>query len=77
MLIIALAWIYVVLLMSLTEPTVVAGVMTFLMYCVIPLGILLYVTGGKRRRARRLHQQARSEAPKEEHGQERNTGGES
>jgi len=57
MLIIALAWIYVVLLMSLTEPTVVAGVMTFLLYCVFPLGILLYVTGGKGRRARRLRKQ--------------------
>ena len=53
MLIVALAWIYVVLLMSLTEPTVVAGIMTFLLYCVVPLGILLYVTGSKRRMARR------------------------
>jgi hypothetical protein len=53
LLITALAWIYVVLLMALTEPTVVAGVMTFLMYCVVPLGILLYVTGGKARKRRR------------------------
>jgi amino acid transporter len=53
MLIVALAWTYVVLLMSLTEPTVVAGVMTFLLYCVVPLGILFYVTGGKRRKRRR------------------------
>ncbi len=62
MLIIAIAWIYVVLLMSLTEPTVVAGIMTFLMYCVVPLGILLYVTGGKGRRARRLRAQQRERA---------------
>lgn len=53
MLIVALAWIYVVLLMALTEPTVVAGIMTFLLYCVLPLGILFYVTGGKRRKRRR------------------------
>ncbi|WP_338761301.1 hypothetical protein [Massilia sp. METH4] len=53
MLIVALAWIYVVLLMSFTEPTVVAGIMTFLLYCVLPLGILLYVTGGKRRMEKR------------------------
>jgi hypothetical protein len=53
MLIVALAWIYVVLLMAFTEPTVVAGIMTFLLYCVVPLGILLYVTGSKRRMARR------------------------
>lgn len=59
MLIVALAWIYVVLLMSLTEPTVVAGIMTFLLYCVVPLGILLYVTGSKRRMARRRRERAR------------------
>jgi hypothetical protein len=56
MLIVALAWIYVVLLMSLTEPTVIAGMMTFLLYCVFPLGILLYVMGwrpGRRRRKAR------------------------
>lgn len=53
MLIVAVAWIYVVLLMALTEPTVVAGIMTFLLYCVVPLGILFYLTGGKRRKRRR------------------------
>ena len=55
----ALAWIYVVLLMALTEPTVVAGIMTFLLYCVLPLGILFYVTGGKRRKRRRAAAAAR------------------
>jgi cytochrome c biogenesis protein CcdA len=53
MLIVAIAWIYVVLLMALTEPTVVAGIMTFLSYCVLPLGILIYLTGSGRRRRRR------------------------
>lgn len=60
MLIIALAWIYVVLLMSLTEPTFVAGSLTFLLYCVLPLGILLYATGSKRRMARRLRERRRA-----------------
>ncbi|GAB2838894.1 hypothetical protein GCM10027277_02300 [Pseudoduganella ginsengisoli] len=50
MLLIAVAWIYVVALMALTEPSFVAGIMTFLMYCVLPLGILIYITGGGRRR---------------------------
>lgn len=68
MLIVAIAWIYVVLLMSLTEPTVVAGIMTFMLYCVVPLGILLYVTGGKRRRARRqrMAAAAQAKAPRED-----------
>lgn len=53
MLIIAVAWIYVVALMALTEPSFVAGIMTFLLYCVLPLGILFYITGsGQRKRAR-------------------------
>jgi cytochrome c biogenesis protein CcdA len=66
MLIVAIAWIYVVLLMALTEPTVVAGIMTFLSYCVLPLGILIYLTGSGRRRRRR---------EREAEIQARNTGG--
>jgi hypothetical protein len=50
--IVALGWIYVVALMAATEPTVVAGIMTFFGYCVLPLSILFYLTGSKRRRAR-------------------------
>jgi hypothetical protein len=53
MLIVAIAWIYVVGLMALTEPSIVAGIMTFLFYCALPLSILFYLTGAKRRRTRR------------------------
>ncbi|NRR33712.1 hypothetical protein HSX11_26385 [Oxalobacteraceae bacterium] len=53
MLIVAVAWIYVVGLMALTEPTVVAGLMTLLLYCVLPLGILFYLTGSRGRKTRR------------------------
>lgn len=52
--IVAIAWIYVVLMMAITERSVVAAIMTFLMYGVLPLAILLYVTGTSRRR-RRAH----------------------
>jgi hypothetical protein len=51
--IVAIAWIYVVGLMAVTEPSIVAGIMTFVGYCAIPLSILFYLTGGRRRRARR------------------------
>ena len=51
--IVAVAWIYVVALMAATEPTVVGGIMTFVFYCAVPLSILFYLTGSKRRRARR------------------------
>ena len=52
--IVAIGWIYVVILMAATETSVTAGVMTFLIYCMIPLSILFYLTGSKRRRARRM-----------------------
>lgn len=51
--IVAVAWIYVVVLMAATEPTAVGGVMTFVFYCALPLSILFYLTGAKRRRQRR------------------------
>lgn len=40
---IAIAWIYVVLYMSITESSVVAGIMTFIFYCIIPLSLVIYV----------------------------------
>ncbi len=53
MYIIAIAWIYVVLMMSITEPTVIAGIMTFLMYCVLPLTIILYLVRSPQRKKQR------------------------
>jgi len=57
--IVAIAWIYVVVLMAATEPTVVAGIMTFAFYCALPLSILFYITGAKRRRQRGRTQHSR------------------
>lgn len=48
--IIALAWIYVVFMMSITETSLVAGIMTFLIYCVLPLTIFLFLFDTPRRR---------------------------
>ena len=63
MLIVAVAWIYVVGLMALTEPTVVAGIVTFLFYCVLPLSTLIYISGSSKRKARRrAEEQAAREA---------------
>ena len=56
--IVAIAWIYVVGLMSVTEHSIVAGVMTFIFYCVVPLTILFYLTGGRRRREKRAAAEA-------------------
>jgi pilus assembly protein TadC len=64
MLIVSIAWIYVVGLMALTEPSIVAGIMTFLLYCALPLSILFYLTGSKRRRRSREAAAARDEEGK-------------
>jgi hypothetical protein len=53
MYIIAIAWIYVVSMMAITEPSITAGIMTFLFYCVLPLAILLYLSGSKKRKMKR------------------------
>ena len=53
MYIVVIAWIYVVFMMSITEQSAVAGIMTFLMYGVLPLAIILYVMDTPQRKRRR------------------------
>lgn len=49
----AVGWIYVVLMMSIVEESLVAGIMTFFLYGVLPVTIIIYIGGtGKRRRRR-------------------------
>ena len=61
--IVAIAWIYVVGLMALTEPSVVGGIMTFLFYCILPLSLIYYIAGRKKRRARHAAPPAEPPAP--------------
>jgi hypothetical protein len=51
---IATAWIYVVMLMALTENSVVAGVLTFLFYCVVPLFLVFYLALSSNRKKQLL-----------------------
>ena len=62
MLIIIIAWLYVVILMSMTEHSAIAGVMTFLLYGVLPLSVVVYLLNTPARRARRKAAQAQEEA---------------
>lgn len=66
LLIVAIAWIYVVLMMSITEHSVVAGIMTFLLYCVLPLAIILYLMATPQRRRRLVEQNASKPAASDE-----------
>jgi hypothetical protein len=63
MYIIAIAWLYVVLLMSLTETSWVAGIATFFFYGVFPLSVLLYLIGTPQRRRNRQQREASDTPP--------------
>lgn len=50
MYIVAIGWLYVVLMMALAETSIVAGVMTFFWYGLMPLALLLWLIGTPHRR---------------------------
>jgi len=60
--IIAIGWMYVVLMMSISEASPVAGVMTFILYGLVPVALLLYLSGGRKRKRRRIAEQERRAA---------------
>ena len=67
MYLVVIAWMYVVLLMSLAEAfssqgSLLGALVTFVLYGVLPLSIVLYILGTPARK-RALAQQAQSEAP--------------
>jgi hypothetical protein len=53
MYIVAIAWLYVVFMMSITEESIVAAILTFLLYGAIPLTIVLYLIGTPQRKRNR------------------------
>lgn len=58
MYIVAIAWLYVALLMALTEASIVAGVLTFTFYGLLPCSLLLWLVGTpQRRRLRQVAEQ--------------------
>ncbi len=64
MLIVAIAWMYVVILMAFTQETILAGVLTVLGYGLLPLSVVLYLmaTPARRRVAERRRAQANAQA---------------
>lgn len=69
MYIVAIAWLYVVLMMALTESSVVAGLATFVLYGLAPLALLLWLLGTPQRRraqrARQIREDLQATAPAE------------
>lgn len=52
MYIIAIGWLYVTVLMALTEANLVAGLLTLLFYGLLPVSLILWLFGGPVRRRR-------------------------
>jgi hypothetical protein len=50
MYIVAIAWIYVTLLMAVTETNITAAILTFCLYGLAPLALLLWLIGTPKRR---------------------------
>ena len=53
MYVIAIAWIYVTLLMAATETSLTAGILTFALYGLAPLSLFLWLFGTPQRRRNR------------------------
>jgi hypothetical protein len=62
MYIIAIGWLYVVVLMAATEPNLVAGAMTLISYGLIPLALLLWLFGTPHRRRLQRQKARQNEA---------------
>lgn len=60
----AVGWIYVVLMMAITEDSAVAGIMTFLFYGVLPVALIMYVAGTGNRKRRRAQEEVERRAQK-------------
>lgn len=59
MYVIAIGWLYVTVLMAVVETSVVAGVLTFVFYGLLPVGLLLWLLGTPVRRQRLREREAR------------------
>jgi hypothetical protein len=57
MYIIAIGWLYVTVLVALNETSVVAGITSFLLYGLLPCGLLLWLGGSRARRQRQRYRE--------------------
>ena len=58
MYIVAIAWLYVTLLMAATEKSIVGGLMTFVFYGLLPLALFLWLFGTPQRRRNKARSMA-------------------
>jgi biotin transporter BioY len=62
MYIIAIGWLWVAFMMAITETSITAALLTFLLYGLFPCGIVMYLLGTPVRRRRLAREKARAEA---------------
>lgn len=58
-LIIVIGWLYVTLLIAANEPSIVAGIVSFLFYGAMPCGIIIYLSSSRIRRQRASFRETR------------------
>lgn len=69
MYIVAIAWIYVALMMAVAEATntngtLLGGILTFILYGILPTSIIIYIMGApQRKKARLASEKSASEEP--------------
>lgn len=68
MYIVAIAWLYVALLATAAETTIVGGVLTFLFYGLAPLSLFLWLFGTPARRRRSAERALREGVSKDDRG---------
>lgn len=56
-LIIVIGWLYVTVLIAANEPTIIAGIISFLFYGFLPCGLIIYFASSRIRRERRKHRE--------------------
>lgn len=57
MYIIAIGWLYVTVLIAANEPSIVAGIISFLFYGLVPCSLLLWISASKVRRQRKAYRE--------------------
>jgi hypothetical protein len=66
--IVIIAWLFVILMMAITEKSVIGGVMTFVFYGLAPCALMLWLVATHRRNLR-LHRQRKAAAGSMRHEQ--------
>ena len=68
MYIVAIAWLYVTLMMALTEPSATGGVLTFTFYGLLPCALLLWLLGTPQRHRNRSRKVAEQQPDQQDGG---------